>query len=187
MKASATLPTRYGSFRISVFEAEDGTAYSVLSTPDVTDNALVRVHSECETGDVFGSLRCDCGEQLHQALEKIAVSGNGLLIYMRKHEGRGIGITNKIRAYALQDAGADTVEANHQLGFESDLRSYDMAASILNYFGVYRIRLLSNNPAKLSALAELGITVTERVPIMVEANPHNARYLATKRSKMGHF
>lgn len=159
----------------------------MLATETISENALVRVHSECETGDIFGSLKCDCGEQLQKALAMIAAEKNGLMIYMRKHEGRGIGLTNKIRAYALQDAGADTVEANHQLGFQTDLRSYDMAAKILKYFNLRSIRLLSNNPSKLEALGTMGIHITERVPLTVPENPHNANYLSTKRKKMGHL
>ncbi len=147
----------------------------------------MRIHSECETGDVFGSLRCDCGEQLQKALELIAKDGNGLVIYMRKHEGRGIGITNKIKAYALQDQGADTVEANHQLGFEDDLRNYYVAGEILKYFTQTSIRLLSNNPAKINALLDMGIKVSQRVALTIPENPHNAHYLSTKRKKMGHF
>jgi GTP cyclohydrolase II len=185
--ATALLPTKHGHFKIFVFEDNEKVAYSVLTTDKVVDNALVRVHSECETGDIFGSLKCDCGEQLEQSLEMIAKDGNGLFIYMRKHEGRGIGIVNKIRAYALQDQGADTIEANHQLGFKTDLRSYELAAEILQHFQIKNIRLLSNNPDKAQALKNLGIIITEQIPLRIRPNVHNQRYIDTKQKKMGHL
>lgn len=185
--ATTQLPTRHGSFILHVFESEDGTAYSALTTAQVSDGALVRVHSECETGDVFGSLKCDCGPQLEQSLKMIAQDGNGLLIYMRGHEGRGIGLVNKIRAYALQEKGADTLDANLQLGFAGDLRRYDMAARILDFLNMSKLRLITNNPAKVAAMTELGLTVTERIPLHVADNPFNKNYIDTKKKKMGHF
>jgi GTP cyclohydrolase II len=146
---------------------------------------LVRLHSECLTGDVFGSYRCDCGPQLHLALRRIADDG-GTLLYLRNHEGRGIGLVNKLRAYKLQDAGADTVEANELLGLPADARDYTAAATILHHLGLTRIRLLSNNPAKAERLAELGIDVVAMVPNEVPARPENHDYLATKRDRMRH-
>ena len=185
-KTSTMLPTRYGTFRLFVFEDDDGTAYSTLTTETVNDNPLVRVHSECETGDIFKSKRCDCGEQLEMSLEQIATDGNGIFIYMRGHEGRGIGFTNKIRAYALQDSGADTIDANHQLGFETDVRTYEIAAKILNYFSVKQIRLLTNNPDKIASLTSLGIEISKMNPITTAPNEHNEFYLNTKRTRMNH-
>jgi 3,4-dihydroxy 2-butanone 4-phosphate synthase/GTP cyclohydrolase II len=147
---------------------------------------LVRVHSECLTGDCFGSLRCDCGPQRDRALELIAEEGRGVLVYMRQ-EGRGIGLLNKVRAYALQDAGADTVEANVQLGFDADQRDYGAAAQILRQLGISELRLLTNNPRKVAALSSFGLKVTERVPLRVGENPHNQHYLSTKTKKLGHL
>ncbi|MCQ8278250.1 3,4-dihydroxy-2-butanone-4-phosphate synthase [Acetobacteraceae bacterium KSS8] len=147
---------------------------------------LVRLHSECVTGDVFGSLRCDCGTQLQAAARRIAESDNGILLYLRGHEGRGIGLANKVRAYALQDEGLDTVEANHRLGFAADARDYSVAAAILRDCGVERLALLTNNPAKIAALEGHGITVAERVPLEMPQTAHNDRYMRTKRDRMGH-
>ncbi len=147
---------------------------------------LVRIHSQCLTGDVFHSLRCDCRQQLELALESIENEGRGLIIYENK-EGRGIGLLNKLRAYEIQDSGADTVEANEQLGFEADLRSYEMPAEILLYFGVKAVRLLSNNPEKVAALERAGVKVTERVPALVPPHESTERYLQTKKEKMGHL
>ncbi len=152
-----------------------------------TDGCLVRLHSECATGDIMGSLRCDCRDQLELSLRKIAESGHGLLIYIRDHEGRGIGLANKIKAYALQDQGLDTVDANVHLGFAPDARSYDVAISILKYFHLKRIKLLTNNRTKIDALERAGIIVSNQMPIWIASNPHNEKYLATKRKRMGHI
>jgi len=147
---------------------------------------LVRIHSQCLTGDVFHSLRCDCGEQLELAIKTIGQEGRGLLIY-EQQEGRGIGLLNKLRAYELQDQGADTVEANQQLGFEADLRAYQMPAAILNFLGVRAVRLMSNNPDKIRALESCGVKVVERIPSIVDPVGASANYLRTKREKLGHL
>jgi 3,4-dihydroxy 2-butanone 4-phosphate synthase / GTP cyclohydrolase II len=146
----------------------------------------VRVHSECLTGDVFGSRRCDCGPQLHQAMRQVAEVGRGVIVYMRQ-EGRGIGLAPKIKAYKLQEQGYDTVEANQKLGFEMDLREYGLGAQILTDLGLKTIRLLTNNPKKIVGLEGYGLKIIEQVPIRVKANPHNEKYLKTKRTKMGHL
>jgi len=146
---------------------------------------LVRLHSECLSGDAFGSLRCDCGPQLHAAMHQIEEAGHGIVLYLRQ-EGRGIGLGNKIRAYSLQDKGRDTVDANHELGFPADARSYEVAAAMLGELGVSSVRLLSNNPAKQEALQSLGIDVAQRLPLVIEAQTHNADYLDTKAKRMGH-
>jgi 3,4-dihydroxy 2-butanone 4-phosphate synthase / GTP cyclohydrolase II len=159
----------------------------VLTTESIQDNPLVRLHSECITGDVFSSLRCDCGEQLHQSLQQIASSKNGLLIYFTNHEGRGIGIGNKIKAYALQDQGFDTVDANHQLGFPTDVRDFKVAKDIFDFFGVQTIRLLTNNPEKIRHMTEMGINVSETLSFAIAPNPHNESYLSTKKKKLGHL
>ena len=148
-------------------------------------NVLVRMHSECLTGDVFGSMRCDCGEQLHAAMRQIDDEGCGAIVYLRQ-EGRGIGLANKLKAYRLQDGGMDTVEANQALGFPADLREYGIGAQILHFLGVRRMRLLTNNPKKIHGLAGYGLEVTDQVPLVVEPNPNNERYLRTKVEKMGH-
>ena len=187
--AESSLPTRLGNFRVQVFaDSADNKDHVVLSLGDWSphDAVLCRLHSECLTGDVLGSLRCDCGEQLNTALMRIAAEGRGLLLYLRQ-EGRGIGLANKIRAYALQDAGADTVEANEQLGFAPDDRQYDAALAILQDLGVGRVRLMTNNPRKLAALEAGGIEVVERLPHQCHANPHNEAYLFTKANKLGHL
>jgi len=189
--AEADFPTEFGGFRIYGFTGESGGRTEeavVLKMGDLREPLppLVRIHSECLTGDVFHSLRCDCRAQLEIALAAIAGEGRGLLIYEHQ-EGRGIGLLNKLRAYELQDQGADTVEANHRLGFDSDLRDYALPAAILRYFGLSAIRLMSNNPEKVEAVERGGVRVTERVPVVAEALDTREAYLATKREKMGHL
>jgi GTP cyclohydrolase II len=187
--ASSLLPTRFGAFTIYGFEDPDtGKEHIALVMGDVADGApvLMRVHSECLTGDGFGSLRCDCGPQLDAAMQKVAGAGRGVILYLRQ-EGRGIGLLNKIRAYQLQDEGADTVEANEQLGFAPDLREYSMCEDMLAHLKVKTVRLMTNNPRKVAALEAHGIEVVERVPLMTGRNPHNEHYLDTKQGKMGHM
>ena len=185
--AEANFPSEFGQFRIYGFRSGQDEAV-VLKAGDVAgpEPVLVRIHSQCLTGDTFHSLRCDCRGQLEVALRMIGDEGRGLLIYEAK-EGRGIGLLNKLRAYELQDEGADTVEANEQLGFEADLRNYRLPADILRYLGVSSVRLLSNNPQKISALEVAGITVAERVPCHVEQVESRLDYLRTKKEKMGHL
>ncbi len=184
--AEANFPTRFGNFRIYGFENDTEEAV-VLKMGDIEgDPPLVRIHSECLTGDVFHSLRCDCRAQLELALQSIAHEGRGLLIYEHQ-EGRGIGLLNKLRAYELQDQGADTVEANEQLGFEADLRGYRLPAEILCFFGLRGVRLMSNNPDKVQAVESAGVRVTERVPCIVEPTKSTEDYLRTKREKLGHL
>jgi 3,4-dihydroxy 2-butanone 4-phosphate synthase/GTP cyclohydrolase II len=183
------MPTDYGDFNLHLYRSViDGQHHAALVHGEVSgrNGVLVRVHSECLTGDVFGSRRCDCGPQLHQAMKQIAASGSGVLVYMRQ-EGRGIGLPAKIKAYKLQEAGLDTVQANEKLGFAMDLREYGLGAQILADLGLKKIRLLTNNPRKLVGLAGYGLEIVEQVPIRVAPNPHNARYLETKRKKMGHL
>ena len=183
------LPTEYGDFDLHLYRSTlDGAHHLALvkGTISETEPVLVRVHSECLTGDVFGSRRCDCGNQLHAALQQISDEGNGVLVYMRQ-EGRGIGLAAKIHAYKLQEGGLDTVEANAKLGFGSDLRDYGLGAQILFDLGVRKFRFLTNNPKKVVGLEGYGIQMVEQVPIRSEANPHNAKYLETKRVKMGHL
>jgi 3,4-dihydroxy 2-butanone 4-phosphate synthase / GTP cyclohydrolase II len=185
----STLPTDYADFALHVFEEVNSGQHHValvLGEWQPEEPVLVRIHSECLTGDLFGSRRCDCGDQLHTALARIAAAGRGVLLYMRQ-EGRGIGLANKIRAYALQEQGYDTVEANEALGFPADLRHYGIAAQILAGLGVEKLHLLTNNPRKLAALAEFGLDVVARSPIVVSAGVHNQRYLHTKREKLGHL
>ncbi len=190
--AQAKLPTKYGDFDIVIygvqFETQEPMALVMGNILDESDPApLVRMHSSCFTGDLISSLRCDCGDQLHQALNAIAREGRGVLVYLPQ-EGRGIGLAQKIRAYALQEQGLDTVEANHALGFKADMRDYGVGIQILKDLGLRRIRLLTNNPKKTEAfnLRGFDLTVTDQVPIVSKANEHNAIYLATKRDKMGH-
>jgi 3,4-dihydroxy 2-butanone 4-phosphate synthase/GTP cyclohydrolase II len=186
---ASQLPTDYGNFTAYAYhEPLTNLTHLALVMGTVDDGApvLTRVHSECLTGDVFASRRCDCGPQLHQALRQIGEAGRGVLLYMRQ-EGRGIGLANKIRAYALQDQGYDTVSANEALGFPADLRDYGVGAQILADLGVRAVSLLTNNPDKYYALEAYGLTISERVPIKVEAGPDNARYLATKRDRLGHW
>lgn len=186
--ASSLLPTQYGYFTLHVYEdVLDSFNHLAIVKGDVRnrDNVLVRIHSECLTGDVFGSKRCDCGEQLHAALQRIEKEGEGAIIYMRQ-EGRGIGLVNKIKAYHLQEEGMDTVEANEQLGFAPDLREYSLSAKIIEDLGIRSIRLLTNNPDKIEGLQEYGIKIETREPITVPANEYNKDYLHTKELKMGH-
>ncbi len=186
--AEAKLPTRYGEFKIIAYKSDmDTDQHVALVMGDIENDepVLARVHSECLTGDVFGSLRCDCGEQINVALEMIAKEKRGVLLYMRQ-EGRGIGIHNKISAYHLQDNGLDTVEANLSLGFPEDLRDYGIGAQILNDLKLTKIRLLTNNPKKVIGLEGYGLEVVETVPIIIKPNPYNQRYLETKKEKMGH-
>ena len=189
--AEADFPTQFGFFRIYGFEGRDGDLTEeavVLKMGELAGGPapLVRIHSQCLTGDVFHSLRCDCRAQLEIALQSIAQEGRGLLIYEHQ-EGRGIGLLNKLRAYELQDRGADTVEANERLGFDSDLRSYELPGAILQYFGLRAVRLLSNNPQKVEAVERAGVEVVERVPCLADVLDTRESYLRTKKEKMGHL
>ncbi len=189
LAADSELPTEYGDFHIYVFKNDvDHKEHLAIVKGDIHDgeDVPVRVHSECLTGDVFGSKRCDCGDQLHNAMRMLEKDGRGMIIYMRQ-EGRGIGLTNKIKAYALQEKGYDTVEANVELGFAPDLREYSLAAQIIRFFGIKSINLLTNNPTKRSNLEHWGITITKRVPIIVPPNSVNVGYMRTKQKKMGHL
>ena len=189
-RAEARIPTEFGDFTAVGFEASgDGTEHLALVRGSVAavDRVLVRVHSECLTGDVFGSLRCDCGPQLSAAMRLVADERIGVVLYSRGHEGRGIGLMRKLQAYALQDQGRDTVEANEELGFAADSRDYAVAAAILQALGVQSVRLLSNNPAKRTGLESLGVRVAELVPLSIAPTDHNRDYLATKMTKLGHL
>lgn len=186
---AARLPTRFGEFIIAGFVSElDGKEHTAIIKGEIAGkrNCPLRIHSECHTGDVFGSLKCDCREQLEASLKYIARKPFGLLLYL-KQEGRGIGLMNKIRAYRLQELGLDTVEANEYLGFPDDMRDYEMAACIIRALGVSSVSLLTNNPNKIDGLTEHGIEVTGRIPLQMKPNPHNQRYLDTKIQKMGHL
>ena len=187
--AVTTMPTAFGDFTLYAYESElDNQCHVALVKGDIIgkSNVLIRVHSECLTGDVFGSRRCDCGEQLASAMQRIEEEGQGVILYMRQ-EGRGIGLANKIRAYALQDSGKDTVEANEALGFAPDMRDYGIGAQILADLGLTTVRLLTNNPRKRVGLEGYGLKVTERVPLEIKANRFNQRYLSIKKSKLGHL
>ncbi|MCJ7831123.1 MAG: bifunctional 3,4-dihydroxy-2-butanone-4-phosphate synthase/GTP cyclohydrolase II [Dehalococcoidia bacterium] len=187
--AETVMPTRFGEFRALAYKSlidPDEHLALVLGDIETPEPVLVRVHSQCVTGDVFGSLRCDCGEQIEQALQRISEEGRGVLLYMRQ-EGRGIGLHNKMRAYALQDEGMDTVEANHALGFPADRRDYGIGMQILVDLGIREMRLLTNNPGKRAGLEGYGLKVVERIPIIVEPNSYNLRYLETKQKKLGHL
>ena len=191
--AEADFPTEFGHFRIYGFEGHsDGGVppeeFVAIAMGDLSDGrpVLARIHSQCLTGDVFHSLRCDCRTQLELAIESVASEGRGLIIYEPK-EGRGIGLLNKLRAYELQDGGADTVEANETLGFEADLRDYELAAEIFQFFGIKAVRLMSNNPDKIAALEGAGVHVVERVPIIAPPRESTQDYLRTKKEKMGHL
>jgi 3,4-dihydroxy 2-butanone 4-phosphate synthase / GTP cyclohydrolase II len=187
--AEASLPTEFGEFRVIAFENQvDGREHVALIAGEIDGrpDVLVRMHSECLTGDVFHSLRCDCGDQLHAAMRQIQQEGAGAIVYLRQ-EGRGIGLVNKIRAYALQEKGQDTVEANQTLGFKPDLRDYGIGAQILLDLGLSSIRILTNNPRKIVGLEGYGLSVTGREAIEVEATSHNRTYLETKRTKLGHI
>jgi GTP cyclohydrolase II len=186
---SCALPTPWAQFTLHAFvEHTTGKEHLAMVLGDVSDGepVLARVHSECLTGDVLFSQRCDCGAQLEGALKRIAAEGRGILLYLRQ-EGRGIGLVNKLRAYRLQEAGADTVEANLQLGFHADARNYELVQPMLAQFGIRDVRLMTNNPRKLDALARLGFNVTERVPLLVNRNAFNSDYLDTKETKLGHL
>ncbi|HVJ63394.1 MAG TPA: GTP cyclohydrolase II, partial [Tahibacter sp.] len=186
--AAARLPVDAGDFQMTVFDAYDGKEHVALTMGDVAAGspALVRIHSECFTGDVLGSRRCDCGEQLTESLRRIAREGRGVVLYLRQ-EGRGIGLAEKLRAYNLQDRGFDTVDANIELGHAPDARDYGVAARILHELGVHAVKLMTNNPAKVAALTRLGVQVAARVPLIVPARPENKSYMVAKAKRMGHL
>jgi 3,4-dihydroxy 2-butanone 4-phosphate synthase/GTP cyclohydrolase II len=190
--STAKMPTRFGEFEIVAYEntLDDSEHVALVKRPEtITNNEtpLVRVHSECLTGDLLGSLRCDCGFQLHGALEQISAYGHGALVYLRQHEGRGIGLNNKIKAYALQDEGLDTVEANHKLGFKADLRQYGIGAQIIRDLGFHTFDLLTNNPRKIRGLDGYGLEIRQRVPLVEGVQADNLFYLQTKKEKLGHL
>lgn len=186
---SSKLPTPWGIFMMHGFcDAEHDKEHLVLTMGDVSSDepVLARVHSECLTGDALFSMRCDCGPQLQAAMHKIALAGRGVIFYLRQ-EGRGIGLLNKIRAYHLQDQGADTVEANEQLGFGADMRDYSILKPMINHLQIKSLKLLTNNPRKVKALQDMGVNIVERLPHQTGRNPHNAKYLETKKGKLGHL
>ena len=186
-KAEAKLPTHWGDFSVIAYEDEkSGEEHLLLYLGELEDNLLLRIHSQCLTGDALYSLKCDCGSQLAKAMEAIASEGKGMIIYMAQ-EGRGIGLVNKIRAYELQDKGLNTIEANEALGFAADERDYSYCKNILSSVGVSSVRLMTNNPAKIKGLEDVGISVTDRVSAEVELNPHNEDYLEIKAEYMGHI
>jgi GTP cyclohydrolase II len=188
--AVTRLPTRFGAFQLIGFESQSTSdAHLAIAMGDLNSGAavLVRIHSECFTGEVLGSLRCDCRAQLDLALEKIAQEGAGVVVYLRGQEGRGIGLINKLKAYSLQDSGLDTIEANDQLGLPNDSRSYSPAVEILKELGITRIRLMTNNPEKLAAVVAGGLIAEERVSLQSKPTPHNEGYLRVKRDSMGHL
>ena len=186
-KAEAKLPTHWGDFSVIAYEDEkSGEEHLLLYLGELEDNLLLRIHSQCLTGDALYSLKCDCGSQLAKAMEAIASEGKGMIIYMAQ-EGRGIGLVNKIRAYELQDKGLNTIEANEALGFATDERDYSYCKNILSSVGVSSVRLMTNNPAKIKGLEDVGISVTDRVSAEVELNPHNEDYLKIKAEYMGHI
>lgn len=186
----AKLPTKHGLFDIHIFENDEKQEHVLLSVGLPNQNPekipLIRIHSECLTGDAFSSLKCDCGEQLNTTMYMIQQYGCGAILYLRQ-EGRGIGLTNKIRAYALQDQGHDTLEANLLLGLPADARTYEMCLPMLQHVGIHKVKVLTNNPNKIRYLHDLGIEIVERVPLLVGVNPYNKDYLQTKRDKMGHI
>jgi 3,4-dihydroxy 2-butanone 4-phosphate synthase/GTP cyclohydrolase II len=189
-RSEARMPTRFGQFTAYSYESEpDGLEHIALAMGDVAGRAdiLVRVHSECLTGDLFGSMRCDCGAQLESALAKVAREGAGVIVYLRGHEGRGIGLSHKLKAYALQDAGRDTVQANTDLGLSVDARDYAVGAQILADLGVTSMRLMTNNPAKYNGIADFGLSISARVPLVTQPNKENVAYLRTKQAKLGHL
>ncbi len=189
LEAEANLPTEFGAFKIAGFRSTTSDEEFVALVKGKIDSekpTLVRIHSQCLTGDVFHSLKCDCGPQLQRAMELVQSEGSGIIVYQQQ-EGRGIGIVNKIRAYALQDQGADTIEANVQLGFAIDAREYNQCAEVIKQLGARRVRLMSNNPDKVRALRNAGIEVVERVPLEVKSSPPAFRYLMTKKEQMGHL
>ncbi len=186
-RASASLPTKYGMFRVYVYHDSNNREHLALVKGEIQhqENVLLRLHSECLTGDLFGSLRCDCGEQLHRVLELCYKEKTAVILYLRQ-EGRGIGLLNKIKAYELQDHGLDTVEANHHLGFKSDERNYQNAAEIIHDLNIKSVKLITNNPAKIVGLEQHGVVVNQRIPLVVPPHQYNLRYLTAKKEKLGH-
>ncbi len=184
--ASATLPTKYGVFQMEVFKDEQGVEHIALICGEIHDRMLVRLHSSCVTGDIFASLKCDCGEQLDKSMKKIQEDKSGIILYLNQ-EGRGIGLTNKIKAYALQEKGYDTIEANQMLGLPVDARDYTLAGEILEYLGISELDLLTNNPDKTNQLKKFGLKIKKRIPLETTPNAVNHDYLLTKKVKMSHL